>query len=144
MTPGENRGFFGFAKLVSAHFANDAFCGVCWGLAVWAGHYPRLPRLPRLRVICAPFGRLFSPASIAGRFAANTGGLSPGLFNRPVWPRLGSLAGRFPVCMSWGGFAPVWFGGLLGRFGGLPHARAGRFGFGRGGLIMTQNLRNPC
>jgi len=35
-----------------------------------------------------------------------------------------------------GGFARVWFGGLLGRLGGLPHARAGRFGFGRGDLTI--------
>jgi len=96
-------------------------------------------RLPRLRVICAPFGRLFFPASIAGRFAANTGrgglagGLSPGLFNGPVWPRLRVWRGGYPFACA----GAVWAGfGLAVCWGGLAVClMPGRGGLGLGGAI---------
>ena len=79
MTPGENRGFFGFVKLVSPHFANDAFCGV-WRFGrgivpvfpfapftgylrpVWAVIFPRI----NSGAVCCKYG--------AGRFG---GGIVP-------------------------------------------------------------------
>jgi hypothetical protein len=89
MTPGENRGFFGFIKLVSAHFANDAFCGV-WRFGrgivpvfpfapfagylrpVWAVIFPRI----NSGAVCCKYG--------AGRFGGKI--VPPGYLIAPFGP----------------------------------------------------------
>jgi hypothetical protein len=118
MTPGKNRGFFGFAKLVSAHFKMRPVCGAIvlgWSLA--RGLIP---------------GRL--AGRLWGRMPTNAG-------------RVGSVNNRAnpttpgAICLGRAGLTGAAFArvgpGLVGLFGGNWR---GRVGLAPVGLIGSGRL----